>query len=428
MIKWIPIPPDRVHVADRAARRAIRYAVVLWIASIVFFYLPTPFVIITLPLAAGGFTFAILFLRRAHFRELGLRKTFSPALPYPLSLHYQIATGALIFAGMVLLHQTIFTIASPHTWMLPYLSIIAPIGAIGAGMLVAGYFAREPTSLSCPDCFYSVESLKLPLACPECGRSIASADMAVGTIRARRPIVGNAGAVLSVFAFIAWFVLVLRPSHVMNWLPTSNRIPMATSDPRAFHSLIKQNLTPQQTATLIDAILDAQDAGATNLSAQLDWIDTLLAAGSLTDTQTIRLLFGNQEFTIAAEGRPTVGRPITLRLNTTDAFRARSMRVRSTYFFSGFQTDPALDTQQPPTNAAWLPIGDLRPPSPRPAAVITPLVPGQLHVRGRVVLAATPLTPAPPSITWHDDATYTITPEPLTTHEITAEITLEIAP
>ena len=428
MYNYVLIQPDRYPDIERTSRRFTRYAVILWIASFIFFYLPKVFLVLTIPLSLAIFLLALCYWSNTRRLKIGLRWRQAPALPYPLSLRYELAHGAFFMGAFVLFHQTLYSVTLPHLAAVPYMSLLMPGLVIGLTLLHAGYFLREPAPLSCPACSYSLEGLSLPTDCPECKQPIPTPDAAVGIVRNRRPTLGNIGAAITAVSFFLLISAFYRPGPVLNWIPTANRIAMAPTDPKAFRSLINGNLDSADASALTDAILDAAEEDRSNLGAQLDWVDTRLATGTLTDEQTIRYLFGGTEFSIAAEGRPTVGRPITLRLNTAAPFRARSTRVRSAYFFSGFEITPPVPVEQPPTGDARLGIDDPLGPSARPAAEITPDAPGRMTIQTRVVLAAIPYTQQAPAITWHDDGTYTITPQPLTTDERTIETTVDVAP
>jgi hypothetical protein len=66
-------------------------------------------------------------------------------------------------------------------------------------------------------------------------------------------------------------------------------------------------------------------------------------------------------------------------------------------------------------------------PPPRPFHTITPTSPGPTTIRLETIVITT-LGNFQSTITWHPDNTYTITPPPLTTHEMTTETTLQVTP
>lgn len=371
------------------------------------------------PIAIAAYTpLAVQFIR---FRTtLGLKST-QPLIPaYPRNL---LHTGAFMsFAMLAGIAASLLLV--PH---IPG-SILLIIPCIGAALTMLNAsnssFIRSPPA--CPACGYPLEGLTYPLPCPECGLRIGSKSEAVTSRKLSKPGLRVAGVACMVLPLLAGSFLSVNPGLITTRLPHSARLALAPTDPAAFNTVVP-NLTPEQRDRLITRILDASTTDDVWLmDTQLSWLAGELAANRLSPGQSDRFAIGRFRFEITADPIRRVGLPMRIWL-TGDALPTNTTPVIFQYFTRGFEINDEL-SPAPDHPFLTSTLGAIHEIVARsvPLTTHTPETTGPLGVRIRIIAITT--TNFASTITWHDDGTYTITPEPLTTHELTAETTLTVAP
>lgn len=432
MQDWTPVTPDLHDAVRKASNRLFACAALGYAAAWTILLARAPmFVSIPTGVLIIAATFAV-FVRGQ--RRTGMAAGKRPALPFPLSFRAALASMVPMFNAFMLIHVVCYA-SSPGlgglslAWL-----VVAPPGALSIALIIVGFFTREPADLSCPKCAYPVPTPRFPQTCPECAHSMPTPHAATTLPHIRRPGLGSAGLVLGTCAIVLFLLLVFTPAVLLANLPRPARLAVAAEDADLFQRIDLTTLTPSESAALTDRILSARDIHSRyRLQPQLAWVGARFVAGQLTPEQAERFAREGWSLSLTTESAPRVGAPVLLSLEGRPPAHDPAVTL-FVYFVQAFDIDgrPQLDNPQPWYHAhyldwSWAIRRSADPITAQPVAAITPNAPGPLRVSARVV-AAVVVPGTNPAITWHDDGTYTITPTPLTTHELTAETTLEVAP
>lgn len=372
-------------------------------------------------------------LARLTWRDLKLPRPQQIVLPYPLSFQYLLAIQSIGVCYILV------TAAGGRGGFLLVFLLVFPPAIAGLTMLAVGLTARDITAPCCPGCAYPVDPLIFPFVCPECARTLPDATAATTTPLVRRPVLAWCGGAVLTLALLALGSVFFRGGVLIMTLPRPALLFLAPENDDVFRALNTNALATTQRHDLADRILDARlHADPWDMEAQTNWLAAELLAGALTPEQADRFASGGLTLTILAEGAHAVAQPLEVSL-AGDSLKLPDTGVAFRYFFGGFETDgapPVLRTGRA-WKTGWLrlrPESDARsldrPPERMvvPVARIVPTAPGPLTVRATIIAVTVPMNSAAPTITRHDDGSYTITPEPLTRHEFDAEVTLTIAP
>jgi hypothetical protein len=363
------------------------------------------------------------------WRSVGMTRDHRAVLPDPLSVRYTVSAG---LAGISFVTPLWALDSNPN---LP-LILAMPLLAIGAMLALHAAFGRELGPPACPQCRYDIAGLDFPTPCPECGRDLLSIADATVITRVRRPNRIAAGILLLLIGIAIANLVPLKRVHIVALLPLETRLKFAPRDRDAFETVAKATLTEQQRHALADAILDRRrEARPYRIARQIDWLADQFAIQSLTAEQAQRFVLEGTDPRLLTESQPRVGQalPLIFSVNTD---QSRIGSVNRVYFIRSLTADDQTILQNDatlrvpayifePVSNRFLP--SIHIPPPRPFHTITPTSPGPTTIRLETIVITT-LGNFQSTITWHADGTYTITPPPLTTHELTAETTLQVTP
>lgn len=412
---------------------AVNAALYLFV-SVLYFLPPFPWQV-TVPALLAVYASQIIALRRFYARNLELLPGQRPVLPYPLSLQHMLGIQTTFLALFPLIYMS-FEFRSNALAALLFL----PLMSIGFSLIAVGTGAREPSDPCCPRCAYPTDSLAFPAMCPECAHPLPTAAAATTTPVIRRPRLIWLGITMLLVCVGTGYITIVHRGALMNALPRPALLALALQSDDAFESLMLTTLTPTERDDLIDRILDARPTGERHqLHHQLGWLAEQLESGLLTTAQADR--FATEGYSLELVTRTSPVAPESVEVYLTGVTPLHDYGTRFKYFFGGFRAD-----HQPPVLRAnrvwdtdkfdfdWLQIGHA---ADRYTGVDSYDVPfatlrlgrGAHTIRARVIaVTISRFSVVAHTITWHDDGSYTITPPPLTAHELTAETTITIAP
>lgn len=384
-----------------------------------------------LPPVIGAYAVMYFLLRRLQ-RTFGVARKKPLIPPYPHSL---LTNGAFISFGALVggLAFQLFAGGGTDT----FIFILVPVFTLGITLLGASNLSFVITPPSCQKCRYPLEGMTFPAACPECAHTAEKRSDAVTFHKVRKPQLKAAGIACFLVVLIPILMPPGIPSVVAARLPAGAQLALAPTEVTAFNEVIQRGLTPDEHRRLADALLDIRNGEDTwGSNTQLEWLSAEHAAGRLTPEQSERFATDGYRFEIITNTPPRVGQPMMISLSG-NAPRSYSHDSMLLYATPGFDLNTHLpladpgkfygahsldnewrDRTDPNTGANFF----------NPIVTHTPEAPGPLTVRARIIAITFTGAPPMPTITWHDDNTYTITPLPLTTHEFTAETTLQVEP
>ncbi|MCC5823755.1 MAG: hypothetical protein LAT64_14120 [Phycisphaerales bacterium] len=428
--------PRHLARARRAAVAMIACVVLAYIAVWACYLHTTVFAIriyAPLPFLIGFYVFHSL-----HTRSLRLPKDESPLLPDPFPLIFFMGVGLMTLMPFIAIPADPFMPTTAYTAL-----IGVPLIAAGIVAIAYGLFGRRAIEPACPNCDYPLAGLSLPTPCPECAHPLEPADAdRQSAARTTRPRVlwSGAGSIAAGLLFI--FLIRNAPDAFYRALPGPAHRLLASIESEALRTLDTDALNPTQRARLADRILRerARRKQPIEINDQVDWFAHEIAAGNLDSTFTDRYAFDGFDLRIIHDTPVPAGEPFRVSIAGAPPFYSPDIDVR--YFFAGFEFDAngpvaratrdyplyGFDTtlEQRDRNAQRYRESNL---TPLPYPTHTLAIDRPTRVRARIIVFVIPHPwTAAPTITWHDDGTYTITPEPLTTHELSAETTIHPSP
>ncbi len=376
-------------------------------------------------------------------RSFKLPKHAIPVLPTP---HREIFAVCIALACTAPLISALCHPTFPPT---AYSAIFGgPMIAAGLALLFCGLFASRPGPPACPNCRYPLTGLTLPTPCPECAHPLtndnrahrsAKRDIHLGTIQS--------GGILFCLGMMFIFLMLGATDTIYRALPGPLHRLLAASEVPALRTLDTTTLTPSQRETLASRILRerARREHPIEISDQIDWLAEEIAAGSLDPSFNDRYAFDGFTLRLIHDTPIRAGEPFRVSIaGTPPLYSPNGIDVG--YFFAGFEIDHAdpiargkrdyppetlrttleqRDREADRRRQISMSINEV----PTHTLTITPPTPTPTHIRARIIVFVIPRPwTSAPTITWHDDGTYTITPTPLTTHELTAETTIEVTP
>lgn len=425
----IDLPPDQLARRRRVNLAVLATAAILYIAWIAIAltnaFVPAvpvrqwwliPAVAVTLVIAN------IQFYRQS--RELRHAKGKQFVLPFPHNLLY---IGA--FMAITMLAVSLVSVHLPGREVSVFSFAMAVAIPLGLTLFAAANSSFIITPPSCAECRYPLEGLAFPATCPECAHTAPTRADAVTDRQVHQRKLKAAGIACFAFLLIPLSMPPGVPRVVAASLPANAQLALASTEVAAFNELIHRGLTTDEHRRLADALLDIRDTDDTWQSyQQLDWLGQEHAAGRLTPEQSDRFATDGYHFEITTDTTPRVGVPVSITL-AGDCPANPLATCQFAYFVGGFDIN---GTMHPVTLDQAFAAYGLKARGARgyttPITVYTPAQPGPLTVRTRIIAITFTSNPPVPAITWHDDDTYTITPPPLTTHEFTAQTTLEVQP
>ncbi len=326
-----------------------------------------------------------------------------------------------------------------------YSAIIGgPMILTGLALLFCGVFASRPAPPACPGCGYPLTGLNPPAPCPECAHPLTPADR--GTPSVRRDIhlgTVQTGGIVLCLGLMFVFLMLGATDTMYRALPGPIHRRLAANEIPALRALNTAALTPSQRATLADRILRrrARLTHPIDIHEQIDWLATEIAAGTLDPSFTERYAADGLALRIIHDTPVRPDEPFRVSIAGDPPFYSPNA-VDVKYFFAGFEIDKnepiARETRDYPFYSfhtsleqrdrhAQHNIQSGLSPLPYPTHTLT--ITDTTPIRARIIVAVLSWPwPTPPTIKWHDDGSYTITPTPLTIRELTAETTLTITP
>ncbi len=424
----VPIAPEHHARFARVSNRLLASSVITYVFGLSLVPFPTPrWIIIPCALITASVPLLATIRPKSWWRSLGLTKNHRAVLPDPLSIRFAICAA---LAGVSFL-VPIWAIGRDPD--LP-LILALPFLVTGGTLTYNALRGREICPPSCPDCSYPMSGLDFPTPCPECGNRLGSIEETAMTTHVHRPDRLWLGMVLlAVGAATAAFVPLER-HHVVAQLPASLRLTFAATDHDSFRTLDHDALTSQEHAQLCDSILDRRQAGRNyRITSQLNWLADQFASGRLTHEQGERFITEGTLLQINTLKPAHAGQPMPL-IFTIDTEGSRIGPVTRWCFVRSLLLNGEILLHQDnsprlpafvhtPLSTLFLP--DISLPEPRSLYMVNAPDTGTAVVHLTLIMVATPAN-AVPTITWHADGTYTITPPPLTTHERTTETTITI--
>ena len=431
------MPPQPITITDPATLAAMRRLVRAQIAALLALYtlaliipLALPYRIWHVVVMVAVMVTVLIHLANARRRILGTFRLGQAIFPHPLSITDTVVFSLIPWAPISL------AFVSP---MLPQSSLIAfiamPATIVGMYLAIHAMMIREPRPPCCPKCAYPVGTLTFPLMCPECARPMPTPDAATTIPRVPHRGLACIGATLCVLGLALAATTLFRPAAVYNALPRAALLRTAPIDRKAFDALNLATLIPAEADQLTDRILDARTKEPdVILRPQLNWIGQRLLSGAMTPEQTDRFAREGWTLSITTSEPPRVGQPVLVSLMGDAPDHDPSVTL-FVYFIQSIELNgvPTLDNPRSWFHSDYLDwdwrfrLGGKDRIDAQPIATITPNTTAPIHARARIV-AAVIIPGTNPIITWHADGSYTITPAPLTTHELTAEARLEVNP
>lgn len=431
----MPAQPRPIPITDPATLAAIRRLVRVEIAVLLAVYAGAWVLHLTLPFSVWILISAMIpvYIASALFftarrRILGAPMRIDAVLPHPLGLIDSVVRGLIPW---VPLWMSFAWSTLPMSWVNGFVAMPLIFG----GLLTAGLamFLREARPPCCPKCQYPVAALEFPLKCPECAHPMPWPDSATTTPRVPHRGIAGAGIAAMVLGLALIITVFARPAVFYSAMPRVILLRSAAANPDAFAALNPAVFTQAERESLARRVMDERLRGADfpfDLLPQLNWLGAEIAARRLDATFAERYAFEGFELSILQNPKLTHDEPDGICIGgSPPVTTANALRVG--FFFAGFEIDdgPPIgrDTQERPLPPLEWTFTQRTNPTPVP---FLPLVIDRpTHIRARIIVFVLPRAPSPPpAITWHDDGSYTITPTPLTTRELTAETTLEPTP
>jgi len=440
--------PEQLAVIDQWSRRMIWFGIAAYLVGFgLWFFAPSGLIARIVMLVTALCVYFILLLLvmtprklRRLAKEMGWRRGVRPVLPYPLSVRVQVATSVIGFAPMVV----VMGLQLPG--MFGFTIVLAmPVFLIGV-TLVKSSRLREPGPPSCPKCAYPVDPPEFPAMCSECAAPMPTLDAATLMPRVYRPWFLWSGVGLIVASVALFYGVMFKPPALVGVLPRPARLALAARDHKTFETFDLTKLSPAERDRLTGRILSVRDSDEiAYLHPQLTWIGGRLLADELDADQVERFIVGTAELGVLTRSRDDGRTEILIHAETPE----QSWRtVQTTYFFGGFEFDPVPEgysilgaIARSESGLDWRSLGytfderdrhEVKYPAlatANDAPILTPIIREPTRVRARVVFVAVPAKTSPaPTIAWHDDGTWTVTPQPLAAFELTAERMIEPEP
>ena len=425
------ISPDQAALIRAASNRLLAAGAIIYLLCLLLIPFPKPFWAISIITGGSAAAFGVLITtNRRWIRRMGWMDGRAIALPFPLSHRYQIANT--FFAFMCTAPLMAFR---PLASLSLFLAL--PFLASGLSFAIAALRVKERVSPACPRCGYDAASLRFPNRCPECGHPFRSISDATVLAHVRRPTLLWIGTALVLAGIIISSFAPLHRQHTVALLPLSWRLAAAPRDRDAFATIDPVSITQAHRSSLVDRIIDQRSVTKDYLlNEQINWVATEMANARISQHQADRFAMEHVRADLLTRAWPRMGQQTGLTFQVTGPSLGFGGITRW-YFVRSLTMDQTTLLDQDPTPRvpaqvlARLPARPAEPgpliADPQPIFAPAPTTPGTQTARIEVIMITIPAH-ATPTITWHPDGTYTITPTPLTTHELTAETTLQVTP
>jgi len=302
-----------------------------------------------------------------------------------------------------------YRVVSVGIWISMFLPTLAYIGLyaiplLGGMLLLFSGFAwisisrraRQPGQISCDACSYPLVGLVLPCMCPECGVSILDAQYTTYCPRVDSPWLSKFGVLLVFFGAMGLYASFDHSEIFYNVLPGPAMKAMAITDDEAFERYTQNPMSAEESSEFTESLIKWGQSNRLG-SFQQDWLMRLRAAGELTGGQIETIMEGVPPIRIAGPTVMRVGDETEISLESTK-LNTPGISFTPFYFFRGFKIDEDPTLYSGSDDYRWWmrlhadlyrseSVAD--DPSNRPFYTIKAEQPGEIVVRGRVVVVLT---------------------------------------
>lgn len=267
----------------------------------------------------------------------------------------------------------------------------------GMVVVILGRMARQPGQISCKECSYPLVGLTLPCICPECGRSLLEATDTTDFPRVRSPWFLRIGGAMILVGLLIAYTGFSNPGRFYKVFPQNVLGSMAVKDRDAFEQLTGSPMTPEQTQTLIESLLEESRRGELGYP-QSRWLGDVYEAGGLSESQIEAVMERVPPISIRVPNGPVrVGQKIEISLISAEA-DLPSHAFTVYYYFAGFQIDDDPEAHQGDAHHRlvsflYYDFGDMLPPNREgmtpPIYSFIPISAREIRVRARVLVVLT---------------------------------------
>lgn len=335
-------------------------------------------------------------LRPTKIIEAGYRKTRNGASDpdhwdIPIvdhSIHLVMTWGMMIaFSTLIMIGGFALAFAFVGIYMV----------AGGMAVIFLARMARQPAQISCEECSYPLVGLTLPCMCPECGRSLLEATDTTDFPRVRSPWFVRIGGAMILVGLLIAYTGFSNPGRFYKVFPQNVLGSMAVKDRDAFEQLTGSPMTPEQTQTLIESLLEESRRGELGYP-QSRWLGDVYEAGGLSESQIEAVMEQVPPITIRVPNGPVrVGRTLEISLTCAEPdLPSRAFRVY--YYFAGFQIDDDPEAHEGNdhyrfANYLYYDFGNMLPSNQEemtpPIYSFIPISAREIRVRARVLVVLT---------------------------------------
>jgi len=434
------IDHDRLAVV-RQCNTWWRYCYVIAGVMIVFSILSDPGLIVGIIMMAAIMVLWLIPIfhpkMRAQVRRMREAKRLSGSLnadiwsiPFRDNAEHQIMTMGLIVISPILIDA-----GGGLGSVLSMVGIYAFMG--GFGVIVYGYYARQPGQISCTECSYPLVGLTIDCKCPECGVWILAPNYTTDCPRIRSPWFWRIGLTISILGGAITYISFANPSAFYAPVPRAVLFNLAPTDRQAFERLVNNPMTQEETDQLIERFItsDVFDEGAFESYQQRQWLAQQFAAGSLSDDQVDRIIEPYLDLRISAPDSVGVGDRITLWINSVNQI-GYSIHFDPLLYFGGFiigqDPIPRERTTRPERleeiqNIKYDVPSTRRPHLVSPETVWIPEKPGVIEINATIVIAIFPRSTSV-ELTWGEDGhAFNVQPDWIRVINLQRTVIIELA-
>ncbi len=319
------------------------------------------------------------------------------SIPLRVEIRFQILLGLVISLLLILLMT-----GDGISEVGPYLGMMALFG--GGALICMSFVAREPGQICCVDCEYPLVGLTIPCACPECGRMIYDASWTTDRARVRSGWFVPVGVLAAAFGGLMVYSSFANPGLMYGPMPRGVLMQLAPTDRDAFDELVARPMDSMQTDELIERLIagnEGEDGWGYSTTNQQRWLAQFAGTGKISWDQYERM-YGRVADWVRIElidsgrgGGVRVGEEAAVRLISPRYIRLADAGVVVRYFFRGFEIGDDPDLKSGSTSEHYLSfldgeLGDSAYQYVQRASFV-PDEPGELMIRGRVVVAMLPV-------------------------------------
>ena len=259
-------------------------------------------------------------------------------VPFRVGFEYTLYTTLVGFPTLFLLDMKMFAIG---------FGLII----VGALLIVARFWWREPGQICCVDCEYPLTGLTLPCDCPECSQRIYDGSWTTDRVRVKSDWFLPSGMLAIVMGLGLLVTNIMRPGLLMVPMPRGVLVKMAAKDDGAFDRLTGSPMSREEEQELIENMYQiVMQGGRLRMFKQGEWFAKQVFKGGLSDEQLAAMLDHavdeGIDVQIDAPDHVWVGDSVELKLKSKRLMMPDSALYPS-YYFRGFVLgdDPAFYAQ-----------------------------------------------------------------------------------